>query len=408
MAEDWLADVRKYVADADEAVVKAIIRYCGIALQNRDSSMVSFSDKKETDRVRENFLKKKLGLTDSDDVLDAAIAAVGTIMREDRTKNRVTVYYLLARHFGMLDLFGKAAGPAAGSAAALGAAGLAAAAVTDGDEDEEKTETGVPLAAVGVGAAAAGVGTSAVPPAEPFATMTDPVPDPDPDPGDSSAPAYMAASYGDGDDATGGGLGWLKWLLLALLLALLLFFLMRSCSADRATPAPEAMTSDASSGATAETDGADAKAGAQNGTTSGAATPVTTAAADRAGATAAASIPQGAGVVQGEIGGRPKLTVYFDSGKSAVSNDLATAASKLKAYMAKNPGARIAVSGYNDPSGNAAANAALSKKRAQEVAKALERVGIAATAINLEKPMSATDTNASAAEARRVEVVVKP
>ena len=35
MAEDWLADVRKYVADADENVVKAIIRYCGIALQNR-------------------------------------------------------------------------------------------------------------------------------------------------------------------------------------------------------------------------------------------------------------------------------------------------------------------------------------------------------------------------------------
>src|SRR3546814_12740907 len=64
MAEDWLADVRKYVADADETVVSAIVKYLGIALRNRDSSLVSFSDKKETDRVRENFLKKKLGLTE--------------------------------------------------------------------------------------------------------------------------------------------------------------------------------------------------------------------------------------------------------------------------------------------------------------------------------------------------------
>src|SRR3546814_12327274 len=73
MAEDWLADVRKYVADADETVVSAIVKYLGIALRNRDSSLVSFSDKKETDRVRENFLKKKLGLTDDDATLDAAV-----------------------------------------------------------------------------------------------------------------------------------------------------------------------------------------------------------------------------------------------------------------------------------------------------------------------------------------------
>ena len=92
MAEDWLADVRKYVADADETVVSAIVKYLGIALRNRDSSLVSFSDKKETDRVRENFLKKKLGLTDDDATLDAAIAGVGERMKEDRTKNRVTVF----------------------------------------------------------------------------------------------------------------------------------------------------------------------------------------------------------------------------------------------------------------------------------------------------------------------------
>ena len=77
MAEDWLADVRKYVADADENVVSAIVKYLGIALRNRDSSLVSFTDTKETDRVRENFLKKKLGLTD-DDAKDADFLVIVT------------------------------------------------------------------------------------------------------------------------------------------------------------------------------------------------------------------------------------------------------------------------------------------------------------------------------------------
>ena len=48
-------------------------------------------------------------------LLDAAIAKVGTQMKADRTKNRVTVYYLLAEQFKALDSFApkaKAAAPA--------------------------------------------------------------------------------------------------------------------------------------------------------------------------------------------------------------------------------------------------------------------------------------------------------
>lgn len=120
MAEDWAVDVKKYVPDADDQVIKAIVRYCGIALRNRDSALVSFSDKAETDRVKKNFCRKKMAMTDPDEVLDAGIAAVGERMKADRTKNRVTVYYLLAEHFGKLGLFGGATGEtAAGAALAL-------------------------------------------------------------------------------------------------------------------------------------------------------------------------------------------------------------------------------------------------------------------------------------------------
>ena len=56
--------------------------------------------------MRNNFLKKKLGLTNSDGELDKAIMLAADKMKGDRTKNRVTVYYLLADHFGKLSMFG--------------------------------------------------------------------------------------------------------------------------------------------------------------------------------------------------------------------------------------------------------------------------------------------------------------
>ncbi|MGV1008563.1 MAG: DUF2853 family protein [Dermatophilaceae bacterium] len=104
MAE-WAADVKTIAPDADDRAIQGIVKHCGIALRNRDSALVSFSDKSELATVRESFLKKKLGLTASDAELDAAIAEVGQTMHATRNKNRVTVYYLLADKFGKLDHF---------------------------------------------------------------------------------------------------------------------------------------------------------------------------------------------------------------------------------------------------------------------------------------------------------------
>ena len=105
MSADWAVDVLKYNAKADRKAIEGIVRHCGIALRNRDSVLVSFTDPDELKRVRESFLKKTLGLTLADSELNRAIASVGDRMRADHTKNRVTVYYLLAEHFGKLAEF---------------------------------------------------------------------------------------------------------------------------------------------------------------------------------------------------------------------------------------------------------------------------------------------------------------
>ena len=104
--KDWAADVKRYAPDADDQVIAGIVRYLGIALHKRDSSLVAFSDKSELDRVRTSFLQKKLALAHPEPLLDDAIRAVGETMKRDRAKNRVTVYYLLADRFDKLSMFG--------------------------------------------------------------------------------------------------------------------------------------------------------------------------------------------------------------------------------------------------------------------------------------------------------------
>lgn len=118
-------------------------------------------------------------------------------------------------------------------------------------------------------------------------------------------------------------------------------------------------------------------------------------------------VPAGAGVTTEERAGKPALVVFFDVGKSAVTNDLAAASANLKTFVDANPTARVSVSGFNDPTGDAAANAELSKNRAEQVKSALVAAGLPADRIDLDKPVAPTDTSESYAAARRVEVTIK-
>jgi hypothetical protein len=103
--EKYLADVKKYAKATDETAVAGIVKYLGIALRKLDSSLVSGTDPEEVKRVVNNFLKKKLGRTETDEALTKAVMSVIETMKADRTKSRVTVYYLLADHFGQLSMF---------------------------------------------------------------------------------------------------------------------------------------------------------------------------------------------------------------------------------------------------------------------------------------------------------------
>jgi hypothetical protein len=97
---EYTDDIAKYVTPVNPAAVDAIVKYCGIALRNTDSSLVSGSDPKELATVREGFAAKKLGL--AAEAADAGIAKVLERMKGAPRKSRVTFYYLLAEATGTL------------------------------------------------------------------------------------------------------------------------------------------------------------------------------------------------------------------------------------------------------------------------------------------------------------------
>lgn len=106
MATDWIADVKKYAPKADDAVLEKMLSTYKLVLSKPDSALVSFSDPAELKTVRENFLKKKLGLTSKSDAeLDKAIEEVGKEMKDGSRNGRLAVYYLLADKFNKLDVF---------------------------------------------------------------------------------------------------------------------------------------------------------------------------------------------------------------------------------------------------------------------------------------------------------------
>jgi Protein of unknown function (DUF2853) len=103
---DYASNVKQYALVLNNAALAGIVRHLGIALRGKDSALVAASDPGELTRLREGFMKKKLGLTQSDRELDTALKDILGRMATERGKSRVTVCYLLAEKFGKLSMFG--------------------------------------------------------------------------------------------------------------------------------------------------------------------------------------------------------------------------------------------------------------------------------------------------------------
>lgn len=213
-----------------------------------------------------------------------------------------------------------------------------------------------------------------------------------------------------GAKAGGGLMKWLPWLAIA---AAGLFALSycnkggvdatKQAAGTAATATVDAAKTTADAAAKATADAAKVAADAAKATADAAAK----ATADAAAKAAAEVVPAGSGLVAYTHDGAPALKVYFDTGKTAVAAGFADTGKALIEHLKANATTKAVVSGYNDPTGDAKANAELSKNRAKAVRAALQAAGLAEDRVVLEKPADTVGSALSNSEARRVEVTVR-
>lgn len=84
----------------DMALLTKVTIGCGPSIYDNDASTVAASDKDELERIKSNFLIKKLGLKDGANLMEGINAAVDTYGKSERNKFRAVFYYLLVKHFG--------------------------------------------------------------------------------------------------------------------------------------------------------------------------------------------------------------------------------------------------------------------------------------------------------------------
>ena len=91
----------------DVAFLTKVTVGLGPSIYNADASKVSGSDQAELDRVKQNFLIKKLGLKDGTELDKAIEAVLEKYGKSNRNKHRAVVYYLLAKHFKKESVYNK-------------------------------------------------------------------------------------------------------------------------------------------------------------------------------------------------------------------------------------------------------------------------------------------------------------
>ena len=106
LIEKYAEDIKTKIGETpDLDLLTKVTIGCGPSIYNADASTVSASDQSELDRVKQNFLIKKLGLEDTPALDEAIGAVIEKYGKSNRNKYRAVVYYLLTQYFNKQDLY---------------------------------------------------------------------------------------------------------------------------------------------------------------------------------------------------------------------------------------------------------------------------------------------------------------
>ena len=106
LIERYARDLREKIGiEPDMDLLRKVTIGCGPSIYDADAATVAMTQQHELDTVRRNFLMRKLGLPDGQELHDAIEAVMEQYGRSERNKYRAVVYYLLTKHFGKESVY---------------------------------------------------------------------------------------------------------------------------------------------------------------------------------------------------------------------------------------------------------------------------------------------------------------
>ncbi|RRQ48798.1 DUF2853 family protein [Maribacter algicola] len=106
LIEKYAADIKdKFGETADMDLLTKVTVGLGPSIYNLDASKVSGGDEKELETVKNNYLIKKLGLSDGPQLMDAIKSVMDKYGSANRNKHRAVVYYMLCKHFNKASVY---------------------------------------------------------------------------------------------------------------------------------------------------------------------------------------------------------------------------------------------------------------------------------------------------------------
>ncbi|UZO79523.1 DUF2853 family protein [Aquimarina sp. ERC-38] len=95
----------KFSEEPDMDLLTKVVIGCGPAIYGKDASTVSGGNEKEMETVKNNFIKKKLGITDESKVNEALDSVMDAYGKSNKNRYRAVVYYMLTKHFGKEEIY---------------------------------------------------------------------------------------------------------------------------------------------------------------------------------------------------------------------------------------------------------------------------------------------------------------
>ena len=102
----YAADIKdKFGKNADMDLLTKVTIGCGPSIYNADASTVSGSNDAELNTVKNNFIKKKLGVKSDADADKALSKVMDKYGSSNRNKYRAVVYYMLTKELNKESVY---------------------------------------------------------------------------------------------------------------------------------------------------------------------------------------------------------------------------------------------------------------------------------------------------------------